>query len=180
MSPANAALTPKARLKVARLVVDDLWPIARAAKLYDVSWPTAKRWADRYRVVDEAGMDDRSSRPHHRPNRLSHIDRVTGEPIRRCEHPHPGSMLHVDVTKVRKRARRRRPPLRRPPTRQKEPGCDSRQAWQRLLPDEDRHRVSITTHVCDEYVAKLGERAYCDLWHRRKTEDAVAGSRDAK
>ena len=34
-----------------------------------------------------------------RVNRLSHIDRVTGEPIRRYEHPHPGSMIHVDVTK---------------------------------------------------------------------------------
>ena len=34
-----------------------------------------------------------------RINRLSHIDRVTGEPIRRYEHPHPGSMIHVDVTK---------------------------------------------------------------------------------
>ena len=34
-----------------------------------------------------------------RLNRLSHIDRVTGEPIRRYEHPHPGSMIHVDVTK---------------------------------------------------------------------------------
>jgi transposase InsO family protein len=32
-------------------------------------------------------------------NRLSRIDRVTGEPIRRYEHPHPGAMLHVDVTK---------------------------------------------------------------------------------
>ncbi|VXC53784.1 transposase [Aeromicrobium sp. 9AM] len=34
-----------------------------------------------------------------RMNRLSRIDRVTGEPIRRYEHPHPGSMIHVDVTK---------------------------------------------------------------------------------
>jgi transposase InsO family protein len=34
-----------------------------------------------------------------RINRLSRIDRVTGEPIRRYEHPHPGSLLHVDVTK---------------------------------------------------------------------------------
>ena len=32
-------------------------------------------------------------------NRLSHIDRVTGEPLRRYEHPHPGSLIHVDVTK---------------------------------------------------------------------------------
>ncbi|MFR9904454.1 IS481 family transposase, partial [Corynebacterium striatum] len=34
-----------------------------------------------------------------RVNRLSHIDRVTGEPLRRYEHPHPGSLIHVDVTK---------------------------------------------------------------------------------
>ena len=34
-----------------------------------------------------------------RLNRLSRIDRVTGEPIRRYEHPHPGSLIHVDVTK---------------------------------------------------------------------------------
>ncbi len=34
-----------------------------------------------------------------RVNRLSRIDRVTGEPIRRYEHPHPGSLIHVDVTK---------------------------------------------------------------------------------
>ena len=144
MSHANAALTPKARLKIARLIVDDHWPIARAAERYDVSWPTAKRWADRYRLAGLAGMSDRSSRPHHQPNRtsqklvrkivhlrwkqrlgpvqigdkvglpastvhavlvrcrlnrLSHIDRVTGEPVRRYEHPYPGSMLHVDVTK---------------------------------------------------------------------------------
>ncbi|GAA1979148.1 hypothetical protein GCM10009777_10550 [Microbacterium pumilum] len=34
-----------------------------------------------------------------RINRLSRIDRVTGEPIRRYEHDHPGSLIRVDVTK---------------------------------------------------------------------------------
>jgi transposase InsO family protein len=34
-----------------------------------------------------------------RVNRLRHIDRVTGEPIRRYEHAYPGSLIHVDVTK---------------------------------------------------------------------------------
>ncbi|GAA3663723.1 hypothetical protein GCM10022202_26970 [Microbacterium marinilacus] len=34
-----------------------------------------------------------------RINRLSRIDRVTGEPIRRYEHDHPGSLIHVDVTR---------------------------------------------------------------------------------
>ena len=50
VSHANAALTPRARLKLARLIVDDGWPVARAAERYDVSWPTAKRWADREAV----------------------------------------------------------------------------------------------------------------------------------
>jgi len=34
-----------------------------------------------------------------RINRLSAIDRVTGEPLRRYEHPYPGALIHVDVTK---------------------------------------------------------------------------------
>jgi hypothetical protein len=144
VSHANAALTPRARLRLARLIVDDGWPIARAAERYDVSWATAKRWAGRYLDHGAEGMADRSSRPHHSPsktpqpvvrkivylrwkqrlgpvqiagrlgmpastvhavltrcrlNRLSHIDRVTGEPVRRYEHDRPGAMLHVDVKK---------------------------------------------------------------------------------
>jgi transposase len=144
VSHANAALTPRARLRLARLIVDEGWPVARAAERYDVSWPTAKRWAARYAEHGPAGMADRSSRPHRSPtrtplsvvrkivhvrwkqrlgpvqiggrlglpastvhavltrcrvNRLSHIDRVTGEPVRRYEHDHPGAMLHIDVTK---------------------------------------------------------------------------------
>ena len=35
---ANAALTPRARLRLARLIVDQGWPIPRAAERYDVSW----------------------------------------------------------------------------------------------------------------------------------------------
>ena len=35
-----------------------------------------------------------------RLNRLSHVDRTTGEPVRRYEHDHPGAMLHVDVKKL--------------------------------------------------------------------------------
>ena len=145
MSHANAALTSRGRLRLARLIVDDGWPIARAAERYEVSWPTAKRWADRYRSEGVGGMTDRSSRPHTCPsrtpqpvvrkivhlrwkqrlgpvqiagrlgmpastvhavltrcriNRLSHIDRATGEPIRRYEHEHPGDMIHVDVKKL--------------------------------------------------------------------------------
>ena len=35
-----------------------------------------------------------------RINRLARLDRATGEPIRRYEHPHPGSLVHVDVKKL--------------------------------------------------------------------------------
>jgi pimeloyl-ACP methyl ester carboxylesterase len=35
-----------------------------------------------------------------RLNRLSYVDRATGEPIRRYEHPHPGALVHVDVKKL--------------------------------------------------------------------------------
>ena len=37
-----------------------------------------------------------------RLNRLSHLDRATGEPIRRYEHDQPGNLIHVDVKKLGK------------------------------------------------------------------------------
>lgn len=126
MSHANAVLTPRARLKVAQLVVDQGWPISEVAARFQVSWPTVKRWADRYATGEP--MADRSSRPRRQPlrtpapvvrrvlelrwrkrlgplqlaartgiaastvhkillrnrlNRLTYVDRATGEPIRR-------------------------------------------------------------------------------------------------
>src|ERR1700742_401903 len=66
---ANAVLTPRGRLLLARRVVEEGWPIARAAEHFHVSWPTAKRWASRYAAMGPAGMSDRSSRPHRSPNR---------------------------------------------------------------------------------------------------------------
>ena len=71
MSHANAALTPVQRLRIAKLIVDDDWAIAQAAAFFHVSWPTAKRWSDRYRAMGKVGMVDRSSRPHRSPNRTS-------------------------------------------------------------------------------------------------------------
>lgn len=144
VSHANAALTPRARLRLARLIVDQGWTASAAAELFMVSPRTASKWAHRYRSEGPPGMRDRPSRPHSSPgrtplpvvkqivaarrrrrlgpvsiaaelglatstvhavlvrcrlNRLKYLDRVTGEPIRRYEHPHPGDLLHVDVTK---------------------------------------------------------------------------------
>ncbi len=69
---ANALLTPRGRLELAQCVVDDKWPLRRAAERFQVSVPTAQRWATRYRERDldrpaiEA-MQDRPSRPKRSP-----------------------------------------------------------------------------------------------------------------
>jgi len=69
VSHANAALTPRQRLRLARKVVDEGWTVAAAADYFRVSWRTAKRWAVRYLELGAAGMADRSSRPHSSPNK---------------------------------------------------------------------------------------------------------------
>lgn len=43
---ANAALTPKARGKLAQLVIEQGWTLRRAAKRFQCSQATAKKWAD--------------------------------------------------------------------------------------------------------------------------------------
>ncbi|QLH21392.1 IS481 family transposase [Streptomyces sp. Rer75] len=65
----NAPLTPTGRLRLARCVVEDGWPLRRAAERFQVSHTTAARWAGRYRHHGAAGLHDRSSRPHHSPRR---------------------------------------------------------------------------------------------------------------
>jgi transposase InsO family protein len=70
VSHRNAPLTATGRLRLARCVVEDGWPLRRAAERFQVSVPCAQRWAARYRTDGEAGMADRSSRPHRSPRRL--------------------------------------------------------------------------------------------------------------
>ena len=66
---ANAKFTPAGRLMPARCVVDDGWPLRRAAERFQTSVSTARRWANRYRARGRAGMVDASSRPDRRPRR---------------------------------------------------------------------------------------------------------------
>jgi transposase InsO family protein len=69
MPHANAPLTELGRLRLALCVVQDGWPLRRAAERFQVSHNTARRWAQRYREHGPAGMADRSSRPHRSPTR---------------------------------------------------------------------------------------------------------------
>lgn len=71
MVHANACLTPKGRLRLARCVVEDGWTYARAAERFQCSTATAKKWADRYRAGGQDAMGDRSSRPLRSPRRLA-------------------------------------------------------------------------------------------------------------
>jgi transposase InsO family protein len=68
----NAPLSETGRLRLARCVVEDGWPLRRAAERFQVSVTTAGRWAGRYRAQGAAGMVDRSSRPHHSPRQTPH------------------------------------------------------------------------------------------------------------
>lgn len=69
MSHPNAVLAPKGRLLLARCIVDDGWPLRRAAERFQVSVTTAARWAARYRSHGSKAMVDRSSRPSRSPRR---------------------------------------------------------------------------------------------------------------
>ncbi|MDV2825717.1 leucine zipper domain-containing protein, partial [Pseudomonas aeruginosa] len=69
MTHPNALLTPRARLRLARLIVEDGYPATIAAKMFMVSPITARKWAGRYREEGEFGMQDRSSKPHRIPGR---------------------------------------------------------------------------------------------------------------
>ena len=66
----------------------------------------ASGWKKRLRPVPIAGRLGLAASTVHavlvrcRLNRVSHVDRSTGEPSRRHEHDHPGSLLHEDVKNV--------------------------------------------------------------------------------
>ncbi len=141
---ANARLTPAGR----RILVERIAagrPAAHVAAEMGISRTTAYRWWRRYQMEGEAGLCDRSSRPHSSPgrtpvetearivelrrarrlgparigmilgmpastvwrilhryglNRLSWIDRPTGQVIRRYEKPAPGELVHIDIKKL--------------------------------------------------------------------------------
>jgi transposase len=57
----NAALSLNQRRRLARRVVEEDWSLTSAAAAAEVSGPTARKWAGRYREEGEAGLLDRPS-----------------------------------------------------------------------------------------------------------------------
>ena len=70
MAHANGRLTRYSRLALAERVIVEGWPASEVARHFHVSRSTAYKWVRRYRAEGEAGLADRSSRPHRRPRAL--------------------------------------------------------------------------------------------------------------
>ena len=66
----NAPLTPEGRLRLCRRI-EAGWTVASAAESMNISRQCAHKWWRRYRDEGEAGLVDRSSRPHSCPHQTS-------------------------------------------------------------------------------------------------------------
>lgn len=67
----RAKLTLEGRKLLVHRVGELGWPVARAAEAQGCSRETAYRWLRRFASEGQAGLADRSSRPHHHPTRVS-------------------------------------------------------------------------------------------------------------
>ncbi len=76
----NARLTPAGRLLLCARVIDEGWTVADAAEAGGCSERTGFKWLARFRAEGEAGLLDRSSRPHRitetDPERVAAIERL--------------------------------------------------------------------------------------------------------
>jgi transposase InsO family protein len=63
----NARLNVRGRQLLVERVCVQGWAVAHAARAQGVSRQCAHRWVKRFREEGEAGLPDRSSRPHHSP-----------------------------------------------------------------------------------------------------------------
>jgi transposase InsO family protein len=66
---ANAALTPKHRRRMVDCLLERGWTVEMTAERFQIDAKTVRKWRDRFLVEGEAGLQDRSSRPHRSPNR---------------------------------------------------------------------------------------------------------------
>ncbi|MEA2002864.1 MAG: IS481 family transposase, partial [Actinomycetota bacterium] len=65
----NAPLTVEGRRRMVGCVIDREWTVEATAERFQVDAKTVRKWRDRFVADGEAGLLDRSSRPHRSPNR---------------------------------------------------------------------------------------------------------------
>lgn len=64
----NAVLTPQGRRRMVACVLEERWTIEAAADRFQLDAKTVRKWRDRFLAEGDAGLLDRSSRPHRSPN----------------------------------------------------------------------------------------------------------------
>lgn len=67
----NAALTPKGREAMVRLILERGASVKAAATAFTISARTARKWLRRFQLEGPAGLADRSSRPQRSPRRTA-------------------------------------------------------------------------------------------------------------
>jgi transposase len=81
LSPSQLPVRTERRIIKVRVL--RRWGPARIAYLLGLNPATVHRVLTRYKLA-----------------RLAHLDRATGRPVRRYEHPAPGDLIHVDIKKL--------------------------------------------------------------------------------
>ena len=97
----NAKLTPAGRAELVRRVLQG-HRIQVVAEQMGVSRETARKWVKRYRAEGEAGLFDRSSRPHRSPRQLAArvVRRIRVLRRRRCTGERIAEELKLAVSTV--------------------------------------------------------------------------------
>lgn len=83
----HARLTPKGRALLVERVLDEGWSVQEASLAAGVSRRTAYKWIERFESEGQAGLFDRSSRPHSSPTATSPRKRRRFEQLRRRRWP---------------------------------------------------------------------------------------------
>ena len=65
----NAPLTVEGRRRMVRCVTDRGWTVEATAERFQIDAKTVRKWRDRFLAEGDAGLCDRSSRPHRSPKR---------------------------------------------------------------------------------------------------------------
>lgn len=91
----NAHLTPKGREVMVRAVIEGGLSKAAAARRFNTTPKTVRKWVERFRTEGIAGLQDRSSRPLSSPSQTPQATYVAVEALRRQRYT--GSQIAIEL-----------------------------------------------------------------------------------
>src|SRR5689334_2548853 len=94
----NARLTLARRIELVRMIVDQGFTKAAAAREAGVSEPTARKWLGRYLAEGEQGLKDHSSRPKHSPRTITPEKALSIVELRRRRLTHAAIAMSLGVS----------------------------------------------------------------------------------